>query len=520
MKKENFNQIGTRENNEDFLGHNDHCILVCDGIGGHASGEVASKYIVEYILRKTKDQEEEFDKSYIQDLLLAAQTGLNNMLDDKPQLAKMGTTFTGLFFSEHACFAAHIGDSRIYLVRPSEKKIWHTWDHSLVGELVKNKDITREAGRHHPMGNRISKAMMANEKRKTAKADILKIDQLQKGDLFFLCSDGVNEAWPEHELVELLCNTSINLEQKTDIIKDKCSQLSKDNNTAYLVEIEERDELNFGNNEEVQWINLQEFYDDFKLHKKRLAEEEAQAKEDEMEAEIIVTPVDDNHEIAVASQPEQSQKDTTAIKPAVAIKNETTNNNVQHIANTSKKSIVQNKVLWLIIVVVAALVLFIILSGKENKSESKPVPEKRNSITIHNPGQKKENQKKKALKEQQNNKKNPETEQVKDDKTDPKTPDQKNNNNLEGASEGIQQPNQGNNSPATTENSLDEIIDMNTTGSEGGVDDETKEEVEGLLKGDKKKDPTKTESNPQEAKQDKNTTDNKAKQENKTPIKK
>lgn len=400
MKKENFSQIGTRENNEDFLGHNEHCIVVCDGIGGHASGEVASKYIVDFVLLNSKDQQEEFTKSSIQELLLAAQNGLNNMLDDKPHLAKMGTTFTGLFFSENACFAAHIGDSRIYLIRPAEKKIWHTWDHSLVGELVKNKDITHEAGRHHPMGNRISKALMANEKGKTAKADILKLDQLQKGDLFLLCSDGVNEAWPEHELVELLCNTSLNIQQKTDVIKDKCSKLSKDNNTVYLVEIEEPDEMSFGSNEEVKWINLQEFYDDFDLHKKKIAEEEAEAEEEEIEAEIISSPIVEpirNTESNQQTNNNQHQGNNSIDLNQPAQKNDTYIDKQRKNTNTSAfKNLLQKRFIWLLLIAIAAILILFKLSGEEEGNEKLEEIIITKSVTKDNKGQHKTDRIKKA----------------------------------------------------------------------------------------------------------------------------
>lgn len=276
MKLKKFTQLGTRENNEDFLGHNSNAIIVCDGVGGHAAGEVASKFIVEKMLQLTENPKQEINKTSIQQYLQEAQLSLNKLLDKNPEQAKMGTTFTGLFKTEYAFFAAHIGDSRIYFIRPSEQKIWHTWDHSLVGELMRTGEITREAGRKHPMGNRIARAITANEEGKTAKADILKIDELKTGDIFMLCSDGVNEAWPEHELTALLCNTDLSLEQKTEKITQKCNEFSKDNNTAYLVEIEEADVISVGNNEEITWLTLNYFEADYQKHLTNIAKEEAE----------------------------------------------------------------------------------------------------------------------------------------------------------------------------------------------------------------------------------------------------
>lgn len=261
-----FSQSGTRENNEDFLGNNEKAFIVCDGVGGHAAGEVASKHIVETVLKLDEQNKEDYTKTNIQQLLFDSQVSLNKLLEKNPAQSKMGTTFTGVFKTSEAWFAAHIGDSRIYLVRPQKNIVWHTWDHSLVGELMRTGEITREAGRNHPMGNRISRAIMANEKNKTVKADIVKIDYLEAGDFFMLCSDGVNEAWPEHELMHLLCDAKLSVEAKANTIKQKCRKLSKDNNTAYFVEISNKESLKNGNNEEITWISLEEIEEDYKNH--------------------------------------------------------------------------------------------------------------------------------------------------------------------------------------------------------------------------------------------------------------
>ncbi len=258
-----FSQIGKRENNEDFLGNNNNVIIVCDGMGGHTAGEIASKFVVEKMLLYTQN---EFSKENIQNYLNKVQQELNQLLEKNPEQAKMGTTFTALFKSNNAFYIAHIGDSRVYFVRPSKKNIWHTWDHSLVGELTRTKEITREAARHHSMSNRISRAITANQEDKTAKADIVKIDELEKGDVFLLCTDGVSEAWQEHELTRLLCDTNLSLNKKTEIIKQQCDKLSKDNNTAYLIEIEDADVISVGNNAEINWFSQTYFDEDYKKY--------------------------------------------------------------------------------------------------------------------------------------------------------------------------------------------------------------------------------------------------------------
>ncbi|MDD3875863.1 MAG: protein phosphatase 2C domain-containing protein [Bacteroidales bacterium] len=287
MQVYSFSQTGKRNNNEDYYGKNQNIFVVCDGVGGHTSGEFASRFVVENLLKETSAEGFEFSKISIQQCLIKIQEDLNVVLDENPELEKMGTTFTGIFRTSDAWFAAHIGDSRIYLIRPDEQKVWHTWDHSLVGELVRTNTITREAGRFHPMGNRISKAISANVENKTTRADIIKIDYLKQGDIFLLCTDGVGEAWADHELVSLLCSNEIKPEQKIDIISQQCESLSKDNNTAIMLVIENEDELLQGSNEEITWISHKEIMNDYQ---KYVNENENEGIESDSFGSKIITP--------------------------------------------------------------------------------------------------------------------------------------------------------------------------------------------------------------------------------------
>jgi len=288
MKTESFTHTGKRSNNEDCKGSNERLWMVCDGVGGHVSGERASQFVVDGMLKLFAQDETDLKKATIEERLIQVQEELNAVLDREPELEKMGTTFTGVFKTKNFWYAAHIGDSRIYLFRPSEKKLWHTWDHSLVGELMKNHDITREDGRFHPMSNRISKAIIANSDNKVQRPDIVKIDELRAGDIFLLCSDGVVEAWGDHELVDLFEKTEMTLENKCNIIEKQCNQLSKDNNTALLIEIEAGDAFSIGNgeNEELKWVTFQDIRDDFKEYERKQQSEEEQPDTESADATI------------------------------------------------------------------------------------------------------------------------------------------------------------------------------------------------------------------------------------------
>ena len=280
MKINHFSQIGKRSNNEDSLGFTEGLLTVCDGIGGHVSGERASAFVKDAML-KAFDKPNPIGKMEIQQQLNQVQTDLNQLLDKEPELEKMGTTFTGVFITPDVWYAAHIGDSRIYLFRPSEQKLWHTWDHSLVGELMRTHEITIEAGRFHPMSNRIGKAILAQKEGKLASASIVKIDELKAGDIFMLCSDGVIEAWGDLELVKLFSDSSISFDEKCKRLQKQCNERSKDNNTALIAEIEASDVISFGGNEELDWTTFAEVEADYNQFLKDNGEAQQEPKPEE-----------------------------------------------------------------------------------------------------------------------------------------------------------------------------------------------------------------------------------------------
>ena len=258
MKVYKNTHIGQRSNNEDALGNSENVFIICDGVGGSDKGEVASKFVVEETLKEINDSLFILSKVNLQKLLKEVQNRLNEKLYEQNASEGMGTTFCGLFFDESAVYAAHIGDSRIYWLKPQEQKVWHTWDHSIVGELLKSGQISREEARTHPMGNRISRAISANKERNTSIPEVHKISNTACGDIFFICTDGVNEAWNEFELLTLLSNPNHDLQQKGDAIAHRCQAYSRDNNTFYIIELEDEDVINQGDNDEIEWLALED----------------------------------------------------------------------------------------------------------------------------------------------------------------------------------------------------------------------------------------------------------------------
>ncbi|MFY7665006.1 PP2C family protein-serine/threonine phosphatase [Flavobacterium sp.] len=265
MKSISFSQLGKRANQEDAFGSNSTTFIVCDGVGGHTKGEVASNFIKDFILENPI----EITKLNIEKLLVDAQKALNERYGQNPETIGMGTTFCCLFFNKNNAFIAHIGDSRLYWLKPKENLVWHTWDHSIVSELVKSGEITREEGRHHPMNNRISKAIVANKENKTTTPEIIKIDKVDSGDIFFLCTDGVNEAWSDYDLITTLVDKRKSVEQKIALIQNQCELESKDNNTAIIIEIAVDDEINKGDNYEIEWLSIAQVFNRVKSSKEK-----------------------------------------------------------------------------------------------------------------------------------------------------------------------------------------------------------------------------------------------------------
>ena len=162
-----IHEIGKRSNQEDSLWPNkinatDKLFLVCDGMGGHEKGEVASQTVCqslgEWFSKNTKHP---FSKEQVSDALSYAYEELDKL--DSDGLKKMGTTLTLLYLDSNGVIAAHVGDSRIYHVRPntgtSDDILYQSRDHSLVFDLFQTGEISYDEMAVHPQKNVITRAI-------------------------------------------------------------------------------------------------------------------------------------------------------------------------------------------------------------------------------------------------------------------------------------------------------------------------------------------------------------------------
>ena len=156
-----LHELGQRSNQEDsiypalgqMIPDNDLFIL-CDGMGGHDCGEVASQTVSQAM----SDFILEHPDTDFETALSAAYDALDAKDNDAEK--KMGTTLTFVKFDEGQCIVAHIGDSRVYQIRPSEKRIiYETRDHSLVNDLIACGELTPEEAKQSTQKNIITRAM-------------------------------------------------------------------------------------------------------------------------------------------------------------------------------------------------------------------------------------------------------------------------------------------------------------------------------------------------------------------------
>lgn len=247
-----FSEIGRKDNQEDFLwpapakvGTENRVFLVCDGVGGLDCGEIASQTVATALgtyLISHHPADGVATENWFNEALAYAYDELDKV--DNGTVRKMGTTMTCLILHRGGALVAHIGDSRVYHIRPSLANgkgrsgiIYQTADHSLVNDLLRVGEISEDEAANFPQKNVITRAMQPHLERHY-KADIYNIDNVKSGDYFFLCSDGVLEQMTNNMLGNILADISLDDKGKIAAIKAVCDNNTCDNYTCWLIPIE------------------------------------------------------------------------------------------------------------------------------------------------------------------------------------------------------------------------------------------------------------------------------------------
>lgn len=241
---QHFDKVEREEAYYDGEAHTeDSLFILCDGMGGHSRGEVASNLVCEVMGNYLTDAEKEgktFTNALVQDAVSKAFFALDAN-DDSAEERKMGTTMTLLKLHQKGALIAHIGDSRVYHIRPAYGRrqaqvLFRTEDHSLVNMLLRKGELTPHQAQHFPQKHVLVKAMSAGQKEHPA-ADVYETKDILPGDVFFMCSDGILEELYDEDLTAILTNPDYTDEERVQMLLSFCKD-NKDNHTAWIVKVE------------------------------------------------------------------------------------------------------------------------------------------------------------------------------------------------------------------------------------------------------------------------------------------
>ena len=189
-----------RSNNEDSLTVIEpQTFVVADGMGGASAGEVASQMLVAVVKIVLAEVPAPWDEKILARAILVANEKILETAQHNAEYRGMGTTATILSLNGTQAYFAHVGDSRLYLLRSGTLQQL-TEDHSYVETLVRRGELTAEAARTHPMKNVLTQAVGA--------MDDIHVDAgnfpVQSGDKFLLCTDGLTNMVDDATIAKIL----------------------------------------------------------------------------------------------------------------------------------------------------------------------------------------------------------------------------------------------------------------------------------------------------------------------------
>jgi protein phosphatase len=189
-----------RNNNEDsgFIGK--HFLLVADGMGGHAAGELASSTTVAIVAQVDNNKEKLEDlESKLIEIPKEITKELKNAINKDSSRAGMGTTLTAAVVQENQLKVSHVGDSRAYLVR--NKQISRiTKDQTYIQSLIDNNEITESEAKNHPQRSLLLQAIDGI----TESIPVITSTEILENDKIVLCSDGLTNVVTDEEILEIV----------------------------------------------------------------------------------------------------------------------------------------------------------------------------------------------------------------------------------------------------------------------------------------------------------------------------
>jgi serine/threonine protein phosphatase PrpC len=228
-----------RQNNQDSGYAGAQLFVVADGMGGHAGGDVASAIALKRVMEADRQYASAADAEFaLQSALSAANTMLAETVFEHPELTGMGTTVSAILRSGSQIAIAHIGDSRIYLLRDGTLK-QITADHTFVQRLVDSGRITPEEAAVHPRRSVLMRVL--GDVDAAPEIDTTVFDVLP-GDRWLLCSDGLSSYVSDDKISQVLTLQTAVKDAADRLVKESLDQGAPDNVTVVIVDIDDTGE--------------------------------------------------------------------------------------------------------------------------------------------------------------------------------------------------------------------------------------------------------------------------------------
>ncbi len=238
--------------------HNEDCFLImpengiailADGMGGHLAGEVASAMAIDrvthYLLnafaisdaeKMTAANSASFESGALVEAIKSANAAIHDASLSRPEQSGMGTTIVAAAFHNNTLTVAHVGDSRLYRYRKGVLS-QVTEDHSMVQELLRRGLMTPDEARTSLNRNLVTRALGIDP---MVEVDVLQ-EQFEEGDLYLLCSDGLNDVLTDEEIAAVLAQHPDNMDSAAQqLIFDVNARGGPDNVSIVLVHTDGR----------------------------------------------------------------------------------------------------------------------------------------------------------------------------------------------------------------------------------------------------------------------------------------
>lgn len=207
------NRLGNRASNQDrcVIRHDEEraLLVVADGMGGHARGDLAAQTTVDTLSRLFREQDGPIPNphAFLDRALARAHEQVVRVGQAQQPPIEPRTTCVACLVQGRSAWWAHVGDSRLYLLRDGQLLL-RTRDHAYVEELLQRGEISEAEARHHPMRNSVSQCLGGSSS--LPEASFGQIDELHRDDCLLLCSDGLWAALPENLLLTLYDKPDLN----------------------------------------------------------------------------------------------------------------------------------------------------------------------------------------------------------------------------------------------------------------------------------------------------------------------